>query len=239
MTLVVQSQVPVIIGITVFLIILVLIANRKIRKYDVYSKPTVFIMLLITFVELIDNLVNDVVSYKYVEKMGPYIGSIAAYILCSNYVGLLGLDNPTMSYSVTLALALVTWVLIQKTDLKYSGIKGYVHSFFEPFFPFVIPNIFGCIAPLVSMSMRLFGNIISGSVLLQLVYSFTQLLSETITGGLIEFNFLGPIIAPALHAYFDLFSGLIQMFIFIMLTMALVGNKIPEEDKIKSIEGGK
>lgn len=231
MKIVVQAQVPVIIGLTIFLVIVVLLMNKKIKEYNVYSKPTTLIMLLMTFVEFIDGLVRDVVSEKYVERMGPYIGYLAMYILCSNYIGLLGLDNPTMSYSVTLTLALITWIMIQKTDLKYSGVKGYIHSFFEPFFPFVIPNVFGCVAPLVSMSMRLFGNILSGSVILSLVYSFTSFLSQTISFGLTNFNFLGPILAPALHAYFDLFSGLIQMFIFIMLTMAFVGNKIPEEEK--------
>jgi len=231
MKIVVQAQVPVIIGLTIFLVIVVLLMNKKIKEYDVYSKPTTLIMLLMTFVEFIDGLVRDVVSEKYVERMGPYIGYLAMYILCSNYIGLFGLDNPTMSYSVTLTLALITWIMIQKTDLKYSGVKGYIHSFFEPFFPFVIPNVFGCIAPLVSMSMRLCGNILSGSVILSLVYSFTSFLSQTISFGLTNFNFLGPILAPALHAYFDLFSGLIQMFIFIMLTMAFVGNKIPEEEK--------
>ncbi len=234
MTITIQSQVPVIIGLTAFILISLKLINRKLVAFDALDKPTGVVMLALTVVELIEGFVNDIVSKKYVDTLGPYITSIAVYILLSNYVGLLGFDNPTRSYSVTLTLAAITWVLIQATDIKYSGLKAYIHSFFEPIFPFVIPNFFGCIAPMISMSLRLFGNILSGAIIMELVYSFTNWVSNTILSVFsVEngFNFIGPLFAAPLHAYFDLFSGFIQMFIFIMLTMVFIGNKIPEDEK--------
>ncbi|MFR2767157.1 MAG: F0F1 ATP synthase subunit A [Thomasclavelia sp.] len=69
-------------------------------------------------------------------------------------------------------------------------------------------NILGTLAPLISLSMRLFGNIVAGSILLSLIYSFTGYLSQYV----INFNFLGPVIAPIFHAYFDVFAGFIQDF---------------------------
>ena len=69
--------------------------------------------------------------------------------------------------------------------------------------------------------------------MMQLVYGATQALSNAIaglfgaSGGV--FNFIGPIIAPVLHAYFDLFAGFIQTLVFVTLTMVLIGNDIPED----------
>lgn len=234
MTIEVQSQVPVIIGITLFILIFLIYANRKIVKYNPLTKPEGIVLLSMWLVETFDGWVEDMVSKKYKEEMAPYIGSIAIYILLSNYVGLLGFDNPTGSYSVTLTLAIVSWILIQWTDIKYSGLKAYIHSFFEPIFVFVVPNFFGTIAPMISMSLRLFGNILAGTIIMTLVYYFANFLSTSILGlfgASFSFNFLGPFIAAPLHLYFDLFSGLIQMYIFIMLTMVFVGNKIPQDKK--------
>ena len=70
---------------------------------------------------------------------------------------------------------------------------------------------------------------------MQLVYNFAQVLSNTVaswfgnTTGF--FNFLGPIIAPILHLYFDLFAGFIQTLVFVTLTMVLIGNDIADEAK--------
>lgn len=234
MTLTVQSQVPVIIGITVFILILLKWINTKLEKFNPLDKPTGIVMLSMWLVEMIDGWIDEMVSPKYTKEMAPYIGSIAMYILISNYIGLLGFDNPTGNYSVTLSLAIISWIMIQVTDIKYSGIKAYIHSFFEPIFVFVVPNFFGTIAPMISMSLRIFGNILAGTIIMSLVYYFANFLSTSLLsllGTSFSFNFLGPIIAAPLHCYFDLFSGLIQMYIFIMLTMVFVGNKIPEEEK--------
>jgi len=234
MTIKIQSQLPVIIGLTIVILILLKMINKKLLSFNALDKPTPLVTICISLVEIIDGFVKDIASPKYVEKLGPYIGSISIYILLSNYVGLLGFDNPTRNYSVTLTLAIISWILIQMTDIKFSGIKSYIHSFFEPIFLFVVPNFFGTVAPMISMSLRLFGNILSGAIIMELVYAFTSFVSNWVIGlftNSFTFNFLGPILAAPLHAYFDLFSGFIQTFIFIMLTIVFIGNKIPEDKK--------
>ena len=80
------------------------------------------------------------------------------------------------------------------------------------------------ISPLISLSMRLFGNILSGSILMYLVYSLTGWLSSFI----IDFNFLGPIVAPILHAYFDIFAGCIQTLVFVTLSSILIMMENPD-----------
>jgi F-type H+-transporting ATPase subunit a len=128
-------------------------------------------------------------------------------------------------------------VLIQVTELKFQGIGGYLHSFLEPI-PVMLPmNIFGKFSTMVSMSLRLFGNILCGGIMMQLIYSFSQYLSGLIAGLFTSaapgtvFNFIAPIISPLLHAYFDLFAGFIQTLVFVTLTIVLIGNDIPEDAK--------
>lgn len=122
--------------------------------------------------------------------------------------------------------------MIQYNSIRDNGLGTYIHGFFEPIFLFFIPNFFGKIAPLISMSIRLFGNILSGSIIMALVYSATSLASNWLLGLLginSGFNIIALVVAPPLHAYFDVFAGFIQMFIFISLTMVFISNELKSE----------
>jgi F-type H+-transporting ATPase subunit a len=176
------------------------------------------------------------VGDRYADRLTPYIITLWVYIFVSNIISLFGFSSPTANLSVTLLLAFITWVLIQITELKFQGIGGYLHSFLEPI-PVMLPmNIFGKFSTMVSMSLRLFGNILCGGIMMQLIYTFTQFVSSKIVGlftssDIYVFNFVAPIVAPLLHAYFDLFAGFIQTLVFVTLTVVLIGNDIPEEIK--------
>lgn len=230
MKMTIQAQVFVIVAVTAALALLMWRMGAAARKANPYEKPKGLAFLALTLVETVDGLVAGVTTHPgYRKWMGPYIGAIASYILVSNLLGLLSIDSPTNNYSVTLSLTLVTWVLIQATNIRTNGVKGYFKSFFEPYPPFVIMNFFGTIAPLISMSLRLFGNILSGGFILYLFYTFTAYLSSLIPA-IGSFNFLGVLIAPFLHAYFDIFAGCIQMYIFISLSMVFIGNNTPANE---------
>lgn len=226
---------PVIIFFTIALTILGIIIGNKVKKADYLEKPKGLVFFAVVFVEWIDNMVESTVNKKYAIWLSPYIGSISIYLVVSNLSGLFGFNQPTRNFSVTLTLAILTWIMVQWTAIKEIKISGYFKSFVEPFAFLLIPNFFGKIAPLISLSMRLFGNILSGSIIMALLYAFASYCSNAIanlfTGGGVEvFNFLAPIIAPALHGYFDVFAGLIQMFIFITLTMVYITNEIPNQE---------
>ena len=234
MTLVIQPQLPVIIGLTIFIVISLKLINKKLTSYNPLEKPNMLVLLCIMLVEFVDGFVCDIVSEKRAKVLAPYLCSVGIYILLSNYMGLLGLESPTKNWSVTLVLAAITFIWIQKTDIQFSGIKSYIHSFFEPIFLFLVPNFFGTIAPLLSMSLRLFGNLLSGTIIMDLVYRLGNIISNffwSIFGLKDVFNFIGPVIAAPLHVYFDLFSGFMQAYIFIMLTAVFIGNKIPDDQK--------
>lgn len=234
--MVIQSDVYVIILITVLLGVAIVMLGKMFEKADPLSEPKGVMVPVLMGVESVYKTVRDNVGTKYADRMTPYILVLWTYIFVSNTVSLLGFSSPTSNLSVTLLLAIITWVMIQVVELKFQGLGGYMHSFLEPI-PVMLPmNIFGKFSTMVSMSLRLFGNILSGTIMMQMVYSFCQYVSNSLAGLLVGsdvqvFNFMAPIVSPLLHAYFDLFAGFIQTLVFVTLTIVLIGNDIPDEIK--------
>lgn len=200
----------------VTLIVFAIVANRAVRKADPYKAPGTFLNILELMVGSLDNLVVSNMGKKYGPKFANYVGTLAAFILLSNLSGLFGLRAPTADYGVTLPLALITFIMIQYNGFKYQKL-GKVKGWFEPIFFFFPINIIGDLATPVSMSLRLFGNILSGSVMLGLVYGLLPKLCTLVW-------------PAALHAYLDMFSGAIQTFVFCMLTMVFIADAIGEEE---------
>ena len=107
-------------------------------------------------------------------------------------------------------------------SVKSKGLK-YWKGLLEPV-PLLLPlNIVSEFATPISLTFRPFGNILGGAVIMALIYQFLGWLSSLIPGiGTIQ---IGQLVIPVpLHLYFDLFAGLLQSFIFIMLTMVFVSN---------------
>ena len=232
MTIVIQREIFSMTVVAVVVCALCVYAGHEIKKADPYAKPKGIVLLALWLVELADNQGRSIVRETHVKNLGPYIGTLMIYLFLCNISGLFGLNAPTLNYSVTLTYALITWIMIQYNSIRDNGLGTYIHGFFEPIFLFFIPNFFGKIAPLISMSIRLFGNILSGSIIMALVYSATSLASNWLLGLLginSGFNIIALVVAPPLHAYFDVFAGFIQMFIFISLTMVFISNELKSE----------
>lgn len=229
MKITVQAEVFSIFILVTLLFIFFFIANKKIRKADPFEKPKGIVLLCAIYVQAMSKLTSDNMGPTAAKNFAPYIGVLALFMFTSNISGLFGLSAPTANYSVTLTLAGISFIMIQTTVYKSVGFKQFFHRFIEPFPPFIIMNFFGTIAPLISMSLRLFGNITSGAIIMTLFYTFTGWVSGLVPmiGG---FNFIGIVLAPFLHAYFDVFAGLIQTFIFITLTTIFIGNELPSKD---------
>ena len=231
----VQSEVYVIILLTVILGIAIVVIGKKVEKADPFAEPQGILKPVLLGMTTVYNSVKTNVGKATADKLTPYITVLWVYIFMSNTVSLFGLESPTANLSVTLLLAFITWVLIQVTELKYGGLGAYLHSFIEPI-PLMLPmNIVGKFSTMCSMALRLFGNITCGGIMMQLIYAGAQLASNAIAGLLgaegSVFNFMAPVIAPLLHAYFDLFAGFIQTLVFVTLTMVLIGNDMPDEAK--------
>lgn len=224
----VQSTVYYILAVTAIVSILIMIVYSQVKKFDPLDEPTGVVLLAMMFVDFVDGMVKTNTNNKVAEKLSPYIASTMLYILVANISGLLAFDPPTSNYSVTLTLAAVSCFLIEYWSIKSKGVKGWFKGLFEPMAPFVIINLISKLGTLLSLSLRLFGNIIAGSILMQVIYQMFAMVSGMIPliGG---FNIFGVLICPFLHMYFDLFSGLMQTYLFCTLTCAFIGNELPSE----------
>ena len=141
------------------------------------------------------------------------------YIMIANLWGLIGLRAPTADLNTTFALSILTFFLIHGFAIKRKGVGGWIKGqFLEPVAVLFPLNVISEIATPVSLAFRLFGNIVGGMIIMTLVYSA---LGSILSGVLpIPIFMLG--IPAVLHAYFDVFAGVLQSFIFTMLTMVFV-----------------
>ena len=144
-------------------------------------------------------------------------------------------------FTIPLCLAFVTWLGIQISAIRYQKLD-YLKSFVSPlpvWLPVFVPiNILGKCAPLMSLSIRLFGNAVAGYILMWLVYWGTGMLSEVVFN-LADANIFGMVIAPWLHAYFDAFGAFVQTTIFTSLTLLLIASEVPVPVDAKEKKGKK
>ena len=201
--------------ILLFFTVFAICANRAIKKADPFEKPSGFLNVVELMVEKIDGMVIANMGAKDGMQFANYIGTLFAFILVCNLSGLFGLRPPTADYGCTLSLALITFFLIHITGFRYQGV-GHVTGLFKPLLLSPI-NIIGEIATPISMSLRLFGNVLSGTVLMALIYGLLPKVILWFWPG-------------ALHVYFDVFSGCIQTYVFCMLTMVYISNNFNEEE---------
>ena len=189
-------------------------AGRKVAVADATKRPTGIVLVVETGINMIYNYFKSIMPSKFEKNYYPYFAMLFCYLFISNISGLFAFDSPTSNYSITLTMTAITFCLIQYNAFKKKGIGKYIKDIVWP-----PTNILSTLSPLISISFRIFGNILSGTILMSLVYSFTGWLSGLIGSG---FNILGPIIAPLLHAYFDVFAGVIQTVVFVTLSSILI-----------------
>lgn len=196
------------------IILLALFARHQIMKED-YEVPNGVQNVIELVVEFLSDLIHESMG-RHAKPFVNYVSTVMIFIFLSNISGLFGLRPPTADYGTTLALALITFVLIQYSAIKTSKIRV-LTNLTKPI-PLLTPvNIIGELAVPVSLSLRLFGNMIAGTVMLALWYGMLPVLMK-----------IG--IPTFLHAYFDLFSGAIQTYVFAMLTMVYITDKRDAED---------
>lgn len=195
-----------------FLVLIGIVVNRKMKHAS--EIPHGIQNLAEYYVQTLDGIVKGNM-FRHWRKYANYILTIFMFLLVSNISGIFGLRPPTADYCTTLALALITFAVIQFNAFRTNGVLGYLKSLTQPL-PILFPiNVIGEVATPVSLSLRLFGNIMGGTVMMALFYG---LLPKLVTIGIPVF----------LHAYLDLFAGAIQTYVFCMLSMVFINDKLPE-----------
>lgn len=173
----------------------------------------------------IQNVVEMIVEQlldQFKETLGPKWEQVVSvlltmflFILVGNELGLLPsphiLTSPTNDLNTTLGLALVSSFMVHFVALRNQGIKRHFKHYFEPFIPFVLINLMEEFTKPLTLAFRLFGNILAGEILMEVLYM------------------LVPVGVPIVWLIFSLVIGLIQAFIFTILTTSYLADSMKED----------
>lgn len=189
--------------------------------------------------EMIVEKANSFVVGNMGEKFRhliPFVAALFATSVVSNLISLIGLRSPTADLSTEAAWAVVVFIMITTQKIKTGGLGGYLKGFTTPIAIMTPFNVLSELATPVSMACRHFGNILSGVVINGLIYGALALASSALFGllpGVVgdvlsKIPFLDVGIPAILSVYFDWFSGVMQAFIFCMLTVMYIANAAEE-----------
>ena len=225
-----SGEVIIALAIIFVLVVLAIIVGVLAKKADPLKRPKGLLLIVEWCVEKLDNFVKETMGPGF-ENFGGILLGIIPFMFISFTIGITGLPTPMNSLAVPLTLALVTFILIHFTSVRFTHWR-YFKRYVDPF-PFFLPiNLLSMWAPLLSMTLRMFGNAIVGWVLIGLVNSGLESLSSLLFGfmgdGVSSIWFV-PVITPVLHAYFDLFSGFVQTMVFVYLTALLIAQERPDQ----------
>lgn len=154
------------------------------------------------------------------DNIGPegdrymcYIGTVLIYIGTSNIIGMFGLKPPTKDLSVTIALALMSIILIEGATLRKHGFFGFFKKLGSPT-PIMAPmNILEIGIRPLSLCLRLFGNVVAAFIIMELI------------------KYVLPVGVPVVFSlYFDIFDGFLQAYIFVFLTSLFIGEGLEEPE---------
>jgi F-type H+-transporting ATPase subunit a len=195
-------------GIAALIVILLALFLRRGLRQPVEDKPSRTQAALDFVMEQLDGqLTSNFSSKSFGARMFPFIATLFLYILASNWLSLLpGLEAPTADPNVTLGLALMVLVMSHVFLIRTKGLRGYKKEFFTPWWLSPITIMSEVIARPLSHGFRLFGNVFAEMVLVTIVLAK-----------------LDPFVFPLiLRVVFGIGFGLIQAFVFSILTVAYI-----------------
>ena len=198
--------------------------------HDLKVKPTSKRQIIAEYlVNTVENFVTGNMGPRW-KWFVPYIAALFSLAMFSSLISLLGMYPPTSDLNTTAGWAIMTFILITFYKIKSNGFFGYAKGLTEPIFIMTPMNVLGEFATPLSMAFRMFGNVASGSVVSALIYAALAALNQAVFGWLpgvlgewaSSFPILQLGIPAILSLYFDVFSGVLQAFIFCMLTMLYI-----------------
>ncbi len=178
------------------ILVALLILTRGFKVHNISKRQAA----VESFVIWVRGIVGDMLGEEG-ARYTDYIFTVLVYIAFANMVGLFGFIPPTMDINVTTALSLMSIVLVQAACIRKKGTVGWLKNFTHPIAVVTPINILELAIRPLSLCMRLFGNIIGATVIMELI------------------KHLLPVFLPVPFClYFDIFDGLIQAYVFVFLT---------------------
>ncbi len=191
------------------IMILTLVAARFILHYSIGIARFTVVQSAQTFINLCDESLGEF-NFAHVT----FITTLFLFIAGCNVLPVIPwLEEPTRDLNTTLALGILSFLYIQKTDIATNGFINYIKGYFSPFFLLFPLNIVGKIASIVSVAFRLFGNIFGGSIITTLYFTgLSKSWYLQVFGIVTGLNLL-------IVGFFTIFEGMLQAFVFTMLTL--------------------
>lgn len=225
------------------------------KKY-LYKPESPVSLVFEQSVEMFHDLCIDTFGYFKYEYFA-FVTSIFVFTLICNLVAFLPyIEEPTKDLHTTFALGIISYLYVQYQKIRVHGLGGYLKEYVQPIFIMLPLNIIGEIAKVLSMSFRLFGNILGGAIVLMMAidslapykkafifYTIITLLAYFIAQRFINFDenrLIKNIFNTALiivffisfaQAFFVIFEGFIQAFVITMLTMTYLALGASESEK--------
>jgi len=204
------------------MIIFAIVATRNMKQY-----PKGLQAVAELIVEYVYSFVKNTMG-KHNIGFAPYIGTLFFFLLLCNALGLIGQRAATADMNFTFAMGILVFFLIQYNSVKSKGILGYLKEFAEPY-PFMIPiKIIEELVFPVSLSFRIFGNILAGFIIVELYLHMMEGLSEKAH---LPIPLLQAVTPLPVNAFFDVFEPLLQAFVFSILTMSFIAKAITVHSK--------
>jgi F-type H+-transporting ATPase subunit a len=165
--------------------------------------------LLEWVVEAIGNLIRETVGVEDASVFLPIVGTIAMFIGTANLIGLVpGLKSPTPDINTPLAMALVVFFSVPYFGIRTRGVWSYLKHYVEPIFLMLPIEIASELARTFSLTFRLFGNILGEEIIISILF------------------IVMPLFVPVPMMLFSIFTGLLQAYIFALLTCVYIGGAV-------------
>ena len=137
----------------------------------------------------------------------PFIGTLFLFIVVSNVIGIVpGVHPPTGSLSTTAALAICVFVAVPVFGIRRQGLAEYLRQYLQPSIVMLPFNVIGELSRTLALAVRLFGNVMSGTIIAALLLG------------------IAPLFFPVAMQAFGLVIGVIQAYIFAILAMIYIAS---------------
>ncbi|AOZ96607.1 F0F1 ATP synthase subunit A [Butyrivibrio hungatei] len=177
---------------------LILFMTRDLKVHNISKRQAAVESFVIWIRGVTGGMIGEE-GYRYRD----YLGTVLIFIAFSNMMGLFGLTPPTMDITITIALSIMSIVLVEGAGIRRKGVGKWAKGFAQPMAVIAPMNVLELFIRPLSLCMRLFGNILGATVIMELIKVAMPL----------------PVIVPAaLSLYFDIFDGAIQAYVFVFLT---------------------
>lgn len=211
--------------------IVMIVIGQRVKKLSTTDVPGGLTLLSISFVDAVNGMIQNTYKKKW-RPYAPLLLTVLMYLLFANTIALFGMTAPLSNIMVALSLGFFAFMCIQVIGFTVTNPFKRAKSMLNPL------NLIGEISTPLAMGLRLFGNLLSGSIIGIIIFRGSYELSLAILGafnsqvlGALGFTIsqtVGLGVGAFIHAIFDIFFGAIQAYVYFMLFTIFLNMAVEE-----------